>query len=357
MTAGVSFAARLGFENIHHRFSDGNETLRGLTLSVEPGEVLCLLGPSGSGKSTLLRIAVGIEPQTSGRVLLNDREIAGPDVFLPPEARSIGMVFQDFALFPHLDILENVRFGLTALSVAEGRKQGMIALERVGLAHLARAYPHMLSGGEQQRVALARALAPRPAVLLLDEPFSGLDSRLKDSVRSETLEILRRSRATAIVVTHDAEEAMRMGDRIALIRNGKLEQVGRSRDLFLRPVSLFAAGFFSELNIFHAKVAGNMAHTPLGVFSAPGMADGDDVTVAVRTTGLDLSEKTGNVPAKIISRHYLGIVEMLELALQGCEQPLRARIRCGVVPEGVGDIWLTPRPADVLVFESERESA
>lgn len=357
MTAGVSFAARLGFENIHHRFADGNETLRGLDLTVEPGEVLCLLGPSGSGKSTLLRIAVGIEPQTSGRVLLNDSEIAGPDVFLLPEKRSIGLVFQDFALFPHLNILENVRFGLTALSADEGRKQGMIALERVGLAHLAKAYPHMLSGGEQQRVALARALAPRPAVLLLDEPFSGLDSRLKDSVRAETLEILRRSRATAIVVTHDAEEAMRMGDRIALIRNGRLEQVGRARDLFLHPVSLFAAGFFSELNVFHANVANGLAHTPLGDFPAIGIENGRQATVAVRTTGLDMSAERGAVPAKILSRHYLGVVEMLELALQGCEQPLRARIRCGVVPDGVGDIWLTPRPADVLVFENGRESA
>ncbi|MGO4836504.1 ABC transporter ATP-binding protein, partial [Rhizobiaceae sp. 2RAB30] len=201
VSAGVTFAARLGFENITHTFGNGSETLRGVSLAAEPGEVLCLLGPSGSGKTTLLRIAAGIEAQTTGRVLLNDREIAGPSAFLPPEQRSIGLVFQDFALFPHLTILDNVRFGLTALSREEAKREAMIALSRVGLDHYAGTYPHVLSGGEQQRVALARAIAPRPAVLLMDEPFSGLDSRLKDAVRAETLDILRRSRATAIVVT------------------------------------------------------------------------------------------------------------------------------------------------------------
>ena len=220
--------------------------------------MLCLLGPSGSGKTTLLRIAAGIEPQTLGRVLLNDREIAGPSVFLPPEQRSIGLVFQDFALFPHLTILDNVRFGLTALSREEARREAHIALSRVGLEHHANSFPHVLSGGEQQRVALARALAPRPAVLLMDEPFSGLDSRLKDTVRAETLAILRESRATAIVVTHDAEEAMRLGDRIALLKSGRLVQAGRAEELYLKPADLFVAGFFSELNVFESRVRGGV---------------------------------------------------------------------------------------------------
>lgn len=355
--AGVSFAARLAFENIHHRFADGVDTLFGVSLAAEPGEVLCLLGPSGSGKTTLLRIAAGIEPQTAGRVLLNDKEIGGSTVFLPPEKRSIGLVFQDFALFPHLSILDNVRFGLTALSKEQARKQGMIALERVGLEHLAQSFPHALSGGEQQRVALARALAPRPAVLLLDEPFSGLDSRLKDSVRAETLEILKQSRATAVVVTHDAEEAMRMGDRIALLKRGRLVQVGRAQDLYLRPADLFTAGFFSELNVFEARAEQGAALTPVGRVDAAGIADGTPVTVAIRTTGFDLNDEAGAVMARILSRHYLGVVEMVDLALQGYEQPVRVRVRCGVVPEDRRDIWLTPRTSDVLVFESRRESA
>ncbi|AMS42264.1 ABC transporter ATP-binding protein [Aminobacter aminovorans] len=356
VTAGVTFAARLAFEDIRHSFGNGSETLREVSLAAEPGEVLCLLGPSGSGKTTLLRIAAGIEAQTSGRVLLNGKEIAGPQVFLPPEQRSIGLVFQDFALFPHLTILDNVRFGLTALSREEARREALIALARVGLEHYADNYPHALSGGEQQRVALARALAPRPAVLLMDEPFSGLDSRLKDSVRAETLAILRESRATAIVVTHDAEEAMRMGDRIALLKDGKLVQTGRAEDLYLKPANLFVAGFFSELNVFPAKAVDGYAMTPVGEVETA-VSDGADVLVAVRLTGIDVSETSGETQARIISRRYLGVVELLELAVPGAETPVRARIRCGALSAKARDIWLSLRKADVLVFESGSERA
>ncbi len=355
--AGVTFAARLTFENIVHSYGHGAATLHGVSLSASPGEVLCLLGPSGSGKTTLLRIAAGIEAQTRGRVLLNDREIAGPSVFLPPEKRSIGLVFQDFALFPHLSILDNVRFGLTALSGAETVREARIALSRVGLEHHAQSYPHILSGGEQQRVALARALAPRPAVLLLDEPFSGLDSRLKDSVRAETLAILRQSRATAIVVTHDAEEAMRLGDRIALLKDGKLRQVGRAEELFQAPADLFVAGFFSELNLFRARVRSGGADTPLGVFDASSLPDGTDITVAVRLSGIEAHENIGDVEARVISRRFLGETEALELAVAGADKPVRARMRCGVLEPGVRDVWLSTRRSDVLMFERGGQSA
>lgn len=357
VTAGVTFAARLSFENIHHRFSEDSVTLRGVTLSAEPGEVLCLLGPSGSGKTTLLRIAAGIEVQTSGRVLLNEREIAGPAAFLPPEKRSIGLVFQDFALFPHLTVLENVRFGLTALSHQEAEREAMISLRRVGLEQYAGSYPHVLSGGEQQRAALARATAPRPAVLLMDEPFSGLDSRLKDSVRAETLEILRHSRATAIVVTHDAEEAMRLGDRIALLRQGRLVQTGTAEELYNRPADLFAAAFFSELNVFPSVASGGAAETSVGRVPATGFADGTPLSVAVRLSGFDVSQSGGDIPARVLSRRFLGVVELLELAVPGTEAPVRARVRCGILPASRRDIWLTTRRQDVLVFERRDENA
>ncbi len=357
VTAGVTFAAKLTFEGISHAFGPDSETLRDVTLTAEPGEVLCLLGPSGSGKTTLLRIAAGIETQRAGRVLLNDREIAGPSVFLPPEQRSIGLVFQDFALFPHLSILDNVRFGLTALSREEAKREAIIALRRVGLESYAGSYPHVLSGGEQQRVALARALAPRPAVLLMDEPFSGLDSRLKDSVRAETLAILRHSRATAIVVTHDAEEAMRMGDRIALLKDGRLQQAGRAEELYLRPADLFVAGFFSELNVFDARAQRAFADTPVGKVEAAGFADGTALHVAVRTAGFEVDEKAGEVEARILSRRYLGVVELLELAVSGAETPVRARVRCGALSPSARDIWLSLRKSDVLVFERAGKSA
>ncbi|MBE7185056.1 MAG: ABC transporter ATP-binding protein [Methylobacterium mesophilicum] len=356
-TAGVSFAAKLVFEAISHQFSPNAVTLRDVSLAAEPGEVLCLLGPSGSGKTTLLRIAAGIEPQTAGRVLVNDKEIAGPSVFLPPEKRSVGFVFQDFALFPHLTILENVRFGLTALSREEGRREAGSALERVGLSRYADAYPHLLSGGEQQRVALARALAPRPAVILMDEPFSGLDSRLKDVIRAETLDVLRQSKATAVVVTHDAEEAMRMGDRIALLRAGRLVQAGTARELYLDPADLFAAGFFSELNTFEGRVRGGAVDTPVGRFAATALAEDARATVAVRLSGFDLRCEGGDTQARILSRRYLGVVELLELAVPGSERHVRARIRCGALPPNAQDIWLTVRNPDVLVFETRAETA
>ncbi|MGB3502456.1 MAG: ABC transporter ATP-binding protein [Mesorhizobium sp.] len=355
VSAGVTFAARLSFENICHSFNGDDPILSNISLTAEPGEVLCLLGPSGSGKTTLLRIAAGIESQKTGRVLMNEREIAGPSVFLPPEKRSIGLVFQDFALFPHMTILDNARFGLTALSRQESLTEARIALARVGLTHLADAYPHHLSGGEQQRVALARALAPRPSVLLMDEPFSGLDSRLKDSVRAETLAILRESRATAIVVTHDAEEAMRMGDRIALLKDGKLVQAGTAEELYLRPANLFAAGFFSEINVFDTVVAKGRASTPLGAFDASGFADGAKVSVAIRLSGI-LSGGYG-VPARVVSRRYLGDVELVVAAVEGSDMSVRARLKAGTLPPKKRDITLSVRENDVLVFERADKTA
>ncbi|SFJ19183.1 ABC transporter ATP-binding protein [Aerobium aerolatum] len=357
VTAGVSFAARLSFDRVGHEFRPGLPTLRDISLAAEPGEVLCLLGPSGSGKTTLLRIAAGIERQTSGAVFLNERKISGPDVFLPPEQRSVGLVFQDYALFPHLSILDNVRFGLTALSKEEARREAMISLERVGLAQYANAFPNILSGGQQQRVALARAIAPRPAVLLMDEPFSGLDSRLKDSVRADTLSILRQSRATAIVVTHDAEEAMRMADRIALLNEGRLVQLATGHELYNNPATLFAAGFFSELNVFTARVTDGHAETPLGRFPAPAVTNGSLASVAMRLSAFDVSDTHGEIPARVVSRRFLGVVELLELAVPGVEKNIRARVRCGALSSHHREIWLTVRPSDVLVFEKTGESA
>ncbi|MBO3760062.1 ABC transporter ATP-binding protein [Ciceribacter sp. L1K23] len=351
--AAVTFAARLGFEDVRHAYH-GKPTIRGVTLTAEPGEVLCLLGPSGSGKTTLLRIAAGIEAQSQGRVVINDREVAGPDVFLPPEKRGIGLMFQDFALFPHMTILKNVQFGLTALPAREAAAEAMVALERVGLSRYAQSYPHVLSGGEQQRVALARALAPRPGVLLMDEPFSGLDSRLKDTIRADTLAILRESRATAIVVTHDAEEAMRMADRIALLREGRLVQVGTADELYRRPADLFAAGFFSEINEFSGRVRAGMVETPLGAVPAGGLAEEAACSAAVRLSAVDVRETGGAIPARILSRRFLGVVEMLELAVPGSDQPVRARIRADLLPTGVREVTVNVKPHDILVFEKER---
>ncbi|MEO9786123.1 MAG: ABC transporter ATP-binding protein, partial [Aurantimonas coralicida] len=209
--------------------------------------------------------------------------------------------------------------------------------------------------GEQQRVALARAMSPRPSVLLMDEPFSGLDSRLKDVVRTDTLQILRESRATAIIVTHDAEEAMRMGDRIALLRDGRLVQLGTAAELYSRPASLFAAGFFSELNVIDGNVRGGRVVTALGPVADTALPDGTAMTVALRLTGLRLQERDDGVFGRIVARRFLGSVDLMTVAIEGLDYPLRSRMRAGIVEQGRRDVVVSVDPQDVIVFEKSAD--
>ena len=344
-------AATLTFQDVRHDY-DGAVTLDGLSLVVEPGEILCLLGPSGSGKTTLLRLAAGLEAPRTGTILLNDRQLSGPDLFVPPERRGVGLMFQDFALFPHMSVLDNVRFGLKPLPDADARREAMAALERVGLAHYAQHYPHALSGGEQQRVALARAFAPRPSVLLMDEPFSGLDARLKDTVRDETLAILRETHATSVVVTHDAEEAMRIADRIALLREGRLVQVGSAEDLYYRPCDLFTAAFFSELNVFDGVSASGTMDTPFGAVDAEHTESGRNYVVAVRQPSVEVMEQGGPTPARIVSRRFLGVEEQIGLSIAGTKQVVHARMKAGRLKSGLRDVTLCVNERDIMIFES-----
>ncbi|GGE45351.1 ABC transporter ATP-binding protein [Agaricicola taiwanensis] len=350
IAAGVSIPSRLSFTGLTHRY--GRVTaVDDLTLSVEPGEIVALLGRSGCGKTTLLRVAAGIERQVSGDVHLDDRLIAGEGVFTPPERRGIGLVFQDYALFPHLDIVQNVAFGLKSLSSAEARRAALAALERVGMARHAGSYPHALSGGEQQRVALARAVAPRPGVLLMDEPFSGLDKRLRDSVREETLAVLRETGATCLIVTHDPEEAMRMADRIALMRSGKLVQAGTAEELYLRPSDLFVGRFFSELNEIDAVARNGRVETPLGTFPT-GIGDGP-VTAAIRLSALRVVPSGEGVIGTLLSRRFLGEVELLEIGIESLDLPIRARVPAGVPFAPRDEVRIITDPSGVLVFPAD----
>jgi iron(III) transport system ATP-binding protein len=347
--AAVTFAARLTLEDVSRRYGEVL-ALDGVSIDISPSEVLCLLGPSGCGKSTLLRVAAGIERPSSGRILLDGQEVAGPDNFVPPEKRGIGLMFQDFALFPHLSLLDNVAFGLKSLTRSEAKREARAALERVGLAHYADEYPHILSGGEQQRVALARAIAPRPSVLLMDEPFSGLDSRLREQMREETLAILHETRATAIVVTHDAEEAMRMGDRVALMRQGRVVQTGKALDLYRAPKDILTARTFSELNELAARIEGGNAATPLGRFAANGVPDGADAIVCVRQRGVRLRGAGQGVPGRVLDARFLGDVALVEVAVQGLDAPLFARIAESDVPPQGTEVGVVIEPGAVLVF-------
>jgi iron(III) transport system ATP-binding protein len=247
-------------------------------------------------------------------------------------------------------------FGLTALDRRAREGEAKAALARVGLADLANAYPHEVSGGEQQRAALARAIVPRPGVLLMDEPFSGLDSRLRDSVRADTMSVLRESGATAIVVTHDPQEAMRMSDRIVLMRRGRLVQEGSAQSLYDDPKTLFVARFFSHLNELDGKVLSGRAVTRMGAFAARGHVDGQGVVVAIRPQGVLLSpasNQNGGTPGRVITRHFLGESDLFDVAVEGVDTYFVAKARAGQGFEPGMEVNVSFDPRDVLVFAEE----
>ena len=353
--AAATIAARLTFEGVERRFRD-SMALAGVSLDIAPGEVVCLLGPSGCGKTTLLRITSGIEKPSKGRVLINEFEVAGPNRFVPPEKRNVGLMFQDFALFPHLSIVDNVAFGLKALPREDARREALAALARVGLEQHAQAYPNTLSGGEQQRVALARAIVPRPAVMLMDEPFSGLDVQLRERLQEETLRILRETRATSLIVTHAPSEALRLGNRIAVMRGGKLVQVGKAEELYRSPADLFVARLFSEINEIPMRVTGGALRTPLGSFSVPGLADGDAAILCIRRRAITLSRDGDGFPGRVLHWRFLGDLFALEIAAQGFDRPLVTLVREFELPEQGADVRISIDPGSVLVFPAEEAS-
>jgi iron(III) transport system ATP-binding protein len=263
-----------------------SRVVSGASLSVVPGELVALLGPSGSGKTTLLRTIAGFEAPDAGTIRIGGREVVGPGTWVEPEQRRVGMVFQHGALFPHLSALANVAFG--AASAERPRE----LLELVGLASRAAAFPHELSGGERQRVALARALAADPTVVLLDEPFAALDPGLRDSLRTEVVRILRAAGATALLVTHDQAEALSLADRLAILRAGRVEQVGTPDEVYLRPSSRWVAEFVGEADILPGRARGGLVEYELGRFEA-GTPDGE-VDVMIRPEHVELAPSAAN---------------------------------------------------------------
>ena len=350
-TAAAVFAARLAFEHVSLSFG-AIAAVHDVSFELQPGEVICLLGPSGCGKTTLLRIAAGVERPQAGRVLLDGKEVAGPSAFVPPEKRNVGLMFQDFALFPHLSILHNVTFGLKHLDRKLAVREARAALRRVGLTTYENSYPHELSGGEQQRVALARAIVPRPSVVLMDEPFSGLDQRLRQSVRRETQIVLRETRASAMLVTHDPAEAMGMADRILLMRQGKLIQTGTPDDLYNHPVDIEAARFFSDFNELPGVVRKGVIATALGGIKNPGFQDGQNVIVMIRPEGLVLADN-GALAGQVVQSRFAGEYTDLQVMCSGADEAFSVRTSQNQRPGAGQRVKFTINDDHVLAFASE----
>jgi iron(III) transport system ATP-binding protein len=342
--AGPVFAGEVTFDNVSYA-TRGKQILSGINLKANAGKIACLLGPSGCGKTTVLRIAAGILRPSSGRVFLDTMEMSGPRKFVPPERRNIGLVFQDFALFPHMTAQQNVAYGLYALDRAQALKIAGLALERVGLGHAMTRYPGSLSGGEQQRVALARAIVPRPQVVLLDEPFSGLDQRLKDSVRDETLALLRETHATAILVTHDPDEALAFADQIHVMQAGRIAQSGSPEEVLHRPSNRDVARFFRNYNSFSGVVRAGRVTTPLGPLPAPGYADGQEVDVLVAPTGISV---VAGQMAHIIENRDLGASRRMLARLNSTDQTILIHGN----HEGTGQVGLALTGTDTHMFKT-----
>ena len=339
----------------------GRRVVDDVSLSIRPGQVTCLLGPSGCGKSTTLRIIAGVEMQDAGEIHVDGNLICDTVFRVPPERRSIGLMFQDFALFPHLTVADNVAFGLSGPKPAR-RARAMELLERVSLSHYADDYPHALSGGEQQRVALARALAPKPRIMLMDEPFSGLDNRLRDGIRDETLTLLKEVDTAVLLVTHEPQEAMRMADEIALMRDGRIVQQGAPYNIYNAPVDKAAVAFFSDINVIRGTVNGALTETPFGRFLAPGVPDGAEVDIVFRPqhVGIDF-DRNGHGPRPtaregvaargVVERaRFLGNESLVEFRMDFDGSTLKATVPNVFLPKRGTPLWLTVRRDRCFVF-------
>ncbi len=300
---------------VKHFYGTQQSAVDDISFELSGGEILALVGPSGCGKTTTLRIIAGLERPDAGLVRLNDRVVASKSVFIPPEKRGVGMVFQDHALFPHLTVSENIAFGLRGQLPAQIKRTVGDMLHLVGLLPLAKRYPHALSGGERQRVALARALAPRPVLVLMDEPFSSLDADLRVEMREHVRRILKSMQATVVFVTHDQEEALYMGDRLAVLQDGHLEQIGTPEEIFHESNTRFVAEFMGDSDFLKGKVAQRGIQTEIGLLTeVVDLPISTPVEVAVRADDIDFQiDGSGN--SVIVERFFRGAFNLYRLRL------------------------------------------
>ena len=293
-------------------------------LTIKPGKATCILGPSGCGKTTVLRLAAGLERCQKGSISIDGQVVDDHGVFISAEKREVGLVFQDFALFPHLTVLQNVLFGIKRNNDSYIAANQM--LESLGMSSYAQNFPHTLSGGEQQRVALARALVTNPKVMLLDEPFSDLDLRLRNRVGDESLSLLKKFGTSVLLVTHDSEEAMRLADNIVLMRKGRIVQQGKSVELYNSPIDVNSARIFSEINILSGIVKSESIETAFGKIPTSKFKDGAHVSVVIRPELITVSSHKSPHNAYIVNVKFMGSWTHVELKPFNNDTTLIARM-------------------------------
>lgn len=352
----------LQVSDLHCRYGE-QRVLEQVSFSLAAGEISCLIGPSGCGKTTLLHTIAGFQPVTTGSVTLEGHEISAPGKVVPPEKRQIGVVFQDYALFPHLSVRDNIAFGLNTSSKTERKVRTSELLQLIRMEALANQFPHQLSGGQQQRVALARALAPRPKLLLMDEPFSNLDTELRRNLAAEVRNILQKENLAALVVTHDREEAFVVGDKLGVLANGHLQQWDSPNTIYHKPRTLEVAKVIDRGSVFDGKITdagidcNELGIIPLPIVEAEAEAEkkwttGQQVKVFLRNSGVSNEQSAESLSASVISKYFLGETTLYRFALESGRE-LEATLAEPNTLEAGDKLFILPK--NPLVFPVERD--
>jgi iron(III) transport system ATP-binding protein len=349
-------------------FKSYNEqkVLNNFSLEIDKGERMCLLGPSGCGKTTALRLIAGLEVPDKGKITLDSSIVTdNKTIVKETHERQVGLVFQDLSLFPHLTIFENVSYALRQFKTDEVVERTRYLLDCVGMLSYEKKFPHMISGGEQQRIALARALAPKPKLMLMDEPFTSLDNRLRDEIRELTLSLLSEEDTSVIMVTHDPEEAMKVSDSIALMRDGEIIQKGVPYNIYNKPVDSKAVKFLSNYNKIEGKVYNSQTDTPFGLFMTPGIGNGQNVEIIIRPQHLKIDfDRNGKGPnptsehgiaarGEVIRSRFLGKDSLVELKMEFDQSILKASVPGVFLPPSGINLWLSVRRDRCFVFVQE----